>query len=353
MKRDRQLLVAIWGLLGILIAGISVWHPTQATSPDSAHYLRLATDWRTYSGIFPPAYSGLIWLVSGITSLPVLWASKLVNWLALGYFGWAWAGRVGAKRAVCLLCIWLLPGNLRLAAYTWSETVFIVVLLEAVWGLNRLQVEPTRNNARRLVGLLVALVWVRYVGLFLYSGAVRRTAMLRWAVRPKGAWPLYIILGIAPLIILNFYLTGHLFGGPRLLPTESWPELFNMMSVAALNEVLLYEYRPDRQAEFVGSMALAQIFGLITALWWLRRKAIWQQMEFNLTPLARQLVGVGLAYFLTLFLLRIFSPFDPLNERLMAPGSVCWLVAFILSIQSQHSIISRSPTRAETLTNPS
>ena len=44
---------------------------------------------------------------------------------------------------------------------------------------------------------------------------------------------------------------------------------------------------------------------------------------------------------------------DPLTERLMAPGSVCWLMALVLSIQSRHSIISKSPERAETRTNPS
>ncbi|MCY7356940.1 MAG: hypothetical protein LH609_05625 [Rudanella sp.] len=350
MKRDRRLLLALWGLLGVLVAGISVWHPTQATSPDSAHYLRLATAWSTYTGIFPPGYSGLIWLVSGITSLPVLWASKFVNWLALGYFGWAWACRVGMKRAVFLLCIWLLPGNLRLLAYTWSETLFIVLLLETVWTLNCLQVGPTRAHAHRMVGLLVALVWVRYVGLFLvlaqWSIAVRRTAVRRTV-------SLNILLGIAPLILLNHFLTGHPFGGPRLLPTEAWPELLNIVSVAALNEVLLYDYRPGRQTEFVGFMALVQALEIIIAICWLRRTFIGQSVTVIPTPLARRLFGVGLAYFLTLFVLRTISPFDPLNERLMAPGSVCWLVALVISIQSQHSIISRSPERADTFTNPS
>lgn len=344
MKRDRHVLLAVWGLLGLLIAGISVWHPTQATSPDSAHYLGMATDWRTYTGVFPPGYSGLIWLVSGSTSLPVLWASKLVNWLALGYFGWAWAGRVVAKRVLFLLCIWLLPGNLRIAAYTWSETVFIVLLLEAVWSMNLLQLEPSPTIARRVVGLLAALVWVRYVGLFLVLA--QRITAVRRAV-------LLYILGIGSLLILNYFLTSYPFGGPRLLPTETWPELFKMWWIAGLNEVLLYDYRPDRPAELVGFIALVQILGMIIASWRLQQKRVLQLTSFTKNPLVRLLFSVGLAYFLTLFVLRILSPFDSLNERLMAPGSVCWLMALVVSSQSQHSIISKSPARAETVTNPS
>ncbi len=340
MNRDRLYLLLTWLLLGLLIAALSAWHPTHATSPDSAHYLRMATDWRTYDGIFPPGYSLLIWLVSSVTSLPGLWASKLVNWLALGFFGWAWAGRVGAKPTLFLLGIWLLPGNLRIATYTWSETVFIVLLLEAVWWSYRLSVDRSRANALRVAGLLVALVWFRYVGLFMVLTAVRRTATL-------------YILGITLLLTINLSLTGYLFGGPRLLPTEPWPELLQMVAVAFLNEVLLYNYRPEINIELFGLALLGQVLVVTGVGWMLWRKGVWQPAQFITNPLARRLVGVGLVYFLTLFVLRTLSPFDSLTERLMAPGSVCWLVALVLVGQSQHSIISRSPERAETLTNPS
>ena len=359
MKRDRLLPLVIWLLLGLLIAGLSGWHPTHATSPDSAHYLRMASDWRTYDGTFPPGYSGLIWLVSTLTNLPGLWASKLVNWLALGHFGWAWTNRIGAKRAVWLLGIWLLPGNLRVATYTWSETVFIVLLLEVVWRLYRLQVEQSRKNALWVAGVLAALFWVRYVGLFLYIGVAHRTMVLRQAVRPIGLLhgfltPLYI-LGIAPLLLLNLFLTDYLFGGPRLLPTETWPELLRMMGVAVLNEVLLYDYQANTNLSLFIPALLVQLLGVVMAVWWLRHKGGWQRVSFAQNPLVRCLFSVGLTYFLTLFILRTISPFDPLTERLMTPGSICWLVALVMvmSVQSQHSIINKSPERAETFTNPS
>lgn len=343
MNRDRLYLLLIWLFLGLLIAALSVWHPTHGTSPDSAHYLRLATDWRTYDGVFPPGYSLLIWLVSAVTSLSGLWASKVVNWLALGFFGWVWAGRVGAKQAAFLLGIWLLPGNLRIATYSWSETVFIVLLLESVWWLER-----SRANTLWVAGLLAALVWVRYVGLFMivYNRFITVRRSDRWAI------PLYV-LGIALLLILNFSLTRYLFGGPRLLPTESWPDLLRMVGVAILNEVLLYNYRPGMNAKLFGLVLLGQ--GLVLAMlsWYVWRKRIWQPAQSHPNPLVRRLVGVGMVYFLTLFALRTLSPFDPLNERLMAPGSVCWLMALVLASQSQHSIISKSPEWAETLTNPS
>jgi len=355
MKRDRLYLLLIWLLLGLLMAALSAWHPTHATSPDSAHYLRLAMDWRTYNGIFPPGYSLLIGLISSITSLSGLWASKLVNWLALGFFGWAWAGRVGARSVLFLLGIWLLPANLRIATYTWSETVFIALLLEAIWWSYRLSIHETRANAFRVAGLLVALVWVRYVGLFMIVYLMlRRTAVRRTAVRRTATlYILVYIFGIALLLTANVALTGYLFGGVRLLPTEPWDELLRMMAVAVLNEILLYNYRPGMAVELFGSALLGQILVLAMLIRYVRRKGVWIASGFTSTPLVHHLFGVGLLYFLTLFMLRSISPFDPLNERLMAPGSVCWLMALVLVGQSQHSIISKSPVRAETLTNPS
>lgn len=344
MKRNHPFLLGMWLFLGLLIAGVAVRHPTHATSPDSAHYLRMAADWRTYEGIFPPGYALLIRLVSVLTTVPGLWASKLVNWLTLGYFGWAWANRVGEKRAVWLLAIWLLPGNLRIAAYTWSETVFMVLLLEAVWHLHCFSMEQSRKNEWRVAGLLAALIWVRYVGVFV-------------AIIPRlhasGCIVKRVLIGLVPLILLNFFLTGYVFGGLRLLPTESWPVLIEMVGIASLNELLLYDYRAGRTLEIVGLALLGQFLMIGAMGWRCWRKKRWRLATFTQKPLARLLFGVGGAYFLTLFLLRTISPFDPLNERLMAPGSICWLVALVLSVQSQHSMISKSPDRAETFMNPS
>jgi hypothetical protein len=371
MKRNHLFLPGIWLVLGLLIAGLSNQHPTHATSPDSLHYLRLATDWRSYDGVFPPGYSLLIRLLSGLTNLPGLWASKLVNWLALGYFGWAWAKRVGAKRAAWMLAIWLLPGNLRIVTYTWSETVFMVLLLDLIWHLHHFFVDQSRKNEWRVVGLLVALVWVRYVGLFLglmlvgyvtfchpdEGGSLQanqsRSSLLRRDDKNRVAGWYFFCLGIATLLIVNLFLTGYFFGGPRLLPTEPWPNLLEMFGVACLNEVLLYDFRPDRSLELVVIIAMGQAVMVISVGWWLRRRVFRQGVEFVETPLVRWLFGVGAAYFLTLFVLRTISPFDPLNERLMAPGSVCWLLGLVLFVQSQHSIRSKSPDRAETFTNPS
>lgn len=328
MKHPHLPLLVIWLLLGASIFMLAHQHPTQATSPDSAHYLHMATNWRAYNGTFPPGYSMLIALVSFVSQLPVLWASKLVNWLALGVFGWRWTSRVGEKRAVVLLAIWLLPGNLRIATYTWSETVFVVLLLEAVWELHLL--EQKRPNRAWL--LLTLLPWVRYVGVFLFGLAPSQL---------RRAAPLYILLA------LNLFLTGYLFGGPRLFPTEPWPELARMFSLAILNEFLLYNLTSDVNWTLFWLAFLVQVLGVLGLVWFWRSSPTRQQL------LIKTLLRVGLLYFLTLFILRTLSPFDPLNERLLAPGSMCWLMATVLAFQSQHSMMSKSPERAEMHTNPS
>ncbi len=329
MTRGYPFPLSVWALLGLLIAGLSYRHPTHATSPDSLHYLRMATTWRAYDGTFPPGYSLLIWATASLTQMPVLWASKLVNWLALGVFGWLWTGRVGSTRAGWLLALWLLPGNLRIATYTWSEAVFVVGLLETIWHLS----QQKQNRPNRAWLLLALLPWVRYVGLFMF---VRRV-------------PASSLVGVGLLFALNIILTNHLFGGPRLLPTEPLPDLFEMASGAMLNEFLLYN-RPHSNPTVFWLALTGQAMGVVGLFLWLRRNEFFIETR---NPLVRDLFRTGLIYFLTLFVLRCLSPFDPLNERLMMPGSMCWLVGLMLSVQSQHSMMSRSPERAETRTNPS
>lgn len=338
MNQERRLLVAVWLVLGALVTCLTSWHPTEATSPDSVVYLRIAADWRTYDGTFPPVYALLIGLIAQLTPISLLWTSKLVNWLALGVFGWLWSGRVGAKRATGLLAIWLLPGNLRVATYTWSETVFVVLLLEMVWLQHRWQIDPLRRSKIRLASLLTALVWTRYAGLFM---------LLR---RPFLG---YALPGIVLLFVLHYALNGQFVGGPRFIPTEPWPELVRMAGRAVANELLLVNYQEDKVNLFFGLSAFGQSVGVGLLIRRFHRKGIRLARFSCQDPLVREMVRTGLRYFLTLFVLRTFSPFDPLTERLMLPGSLCWTVAWVLWVQSQHSMMSKSPERAEIRTNPS
>ncbi|KAB7730286.1 hypothetical protein F5984_14060 [Rudanella paleaurantiibacter] len=360
MTGGNRLLLFVWLVLGGLLAGLSLAHSTHATSPDSLHYLRLATDLRTYDGTFPPGYPLLIMLVSYLTHWPVLWASKLVNWLALGVSGVSWAGRIGPKRAAGLLALWLLPGSLRVAAYTWSETVFVVLLLEVVWQAHTVWYTGWAANRpwqlARLVGVLVALVMVRYVGLFAFIGLAGLIAMHRpvgrWAGNARAmAWALCgALVGTVLLLAYNYSLTGYWAGGPRIAPTEPARQWLRMAALGFANEVLLYNYRPGGNWLWFSIALLGQgCLGVI--LYRYLSKRFWWPRP---TSLATWMAATGVCYWLTLIALRTLSPFDPLTERLMMPGSHCVLVAVVLIFgQSQHSIISKSPARAEIRTNPS
>lgn len=369
MIEEKHRLSLIWLVLGVLLAGLGFVHPTHATSPDSVHYLRMATDFRTYDGAFPPGYPFLIAFISYLTQLPVLWASKLVNWLALGVSGVCWARRIGSGRAAGLLALWLLPGALRVAAYTWSETVFVVLLLEAVWQAHSVwywQGNTTDSGwaSVQLAGLAVALIMVRYVGLFVLIGL----AGLIIGYQPKGSlgtrmlgrananrrgltWALLGAgVGVGLLLVFNYTSTGHWVGGPRLAPTDPWPQLLKITALGFANEVFLYNYRPGVNWVGFGLAILMQGSVCLFLYRNLNRRFRWPPI----TSLATWMAATGLLYWLILIILRILSPFDPLTERLMMPGSHCVLVAVVLALgQSQHSMMSKSPERAEIRTNPS
>ncbi|WP_288424880.1 hypothetical protein [uncultured Spirosoma sp.] len=142
MNRPLQLTLLLL-VTGGLILGLCVVNPNRFTTVDSGYYLQSATNLLNgqgyvisnngqlaWNGIFPIGYSILIALSSFLTNLSVLWASKLVNVLAVSLSAIAWQYRIGTIRTLWLLSVWWLGGFLKILVSTWSETVFLVVLAE-------------------------------------------------------------------------------------------------------------------------------------------------------------------------------------------------------------------------------
>jgi hypothetical protein len=139
--------------LGLTAAGLItliILNPTHFTSVDSGYYLQSAANliggrgyvveedgrW-VWNGTFPIGYPALIAAGAGFSGLSVLWASKLINIMVVVLSAGLWLRRVGPERTLWLLSIWWMGGFLRILAYTWSETLFLVLLAEWVWAIER------------------------------------------------------------------------------------------------------------------------------------------------------------------------------------------------------------------------
>ncbi len=309
-----------WSIIGLFILGLTWVNPNHFTSPDSAYYLGQANQFLAGQGIqnstFPLGYPALLAVGSWLTTLPPLWASKLVNWLFIGILGGLWARRLGTARAGWLLSVWLLGGFLRISTYTWSETVFLVLLVEWVWSIH------TSQSSGKTLLLTMGLFLVRYVGGFV--------GIVLLVLRPQQ---LVIALGCLLLMSLyaglNYYLTGSPFGGGRFIGPDQAGVLFPLFGLAILNEgLLIRDFIPGEPNGLAWCGLMAQLIIITLAV---RQYAkIPHVGAFALTPLARQFLITGLVYILVLFTLRGISPFAGPNARLMAPATCCLLWAGLL-----------------------
>ncbi|OIN59927.1 hypothetical protein [Arsenicibacter rosenii] len=204
-------LILLWLILLCLI------NPNHFTSPDSWVYLRMATFRARWESTFPVGYPGLIAAVSTLTGISGLWASKLVNGLAIMVFAGVWSRRVSRLTVTLMTSVFLMGQFLRIAAYTWSETVFLVLLAEWVWAYSRYRTSANGHAVVRLICLGLALFLIRYVGLFMWLMLPVLNRVEKSRTRPLIDW-LVAATGLilcAGYFWLNNTLTGSPYGGPR------------------------------------------------------------------------------------------------------------------------------------------
>ncbi|MVM37783.1 hypothetical protein GO730_09610 [Spirosoma sp. HMF3257] len=240
MNQSRFLWVAYVGL-GAVMTVLILLNPGRFMSVDSHYYLRSATNllagrgyvileqgqW-IWNGTFPIGYPALIAILSGLTGLPILVASKVVNYAAIGMSGYGWVRRLGAARAIWPLSIWGLGGFLKIAVYTWSETIFLVLLAEWVWGLYQFLQNPNATRTFSLFLLGYGLFLIRYVGGFVF-GLTSLLALTSWLVpiwfQAKAEPSLsptisrkFLVIAVAGFAGMGMYfwmnqrLSGSLFG---------------------------------------------------------------------------------------------------------------------------------------------
>ncbi|GAB4043961.1 hypothetical protein [Spirosoma litoris] len=359
---QRHFLLATYGSLGAVLAGLILLNPNRFTSIDSAYYLQSAANLMAgrgyviteqgeliWNGIFPIGYSALIAIVSGLTGLPILAASKLVNFAAIGAYGYCWIRRLDIVQAVWVLSIWALGSFLKIAVYTWSETVFLVLLAEWVWGIHQFLLKPIASRAFALLLIGYSLFLIRYAGGFVF-GITGLLAILLWFF-PRQTQPLLrsfptrlislkllliTLIGLCGLSVyfwINQQFSGSYFGGERFVSTESAFELTRMFVWALLNECLLIrDFVPTDSTKLAWVGLVLQVILFSTAYRKLRRNQLPSEKTPQLNRLSGLFILTACLYLLTLFSLRIMSPFSPPNLRLMAPFTFCFLVASLLWI---------------------
>ncbi|MCB1800129.1 MAG: hypothetical protein KDI82_00430 [Gammaproteobacteria bacterium] len=314
-----------------------------ATTPDSLSYLDIAAHiaagdgWKTTDFSFDPS------LAHGLTeqrAWPPLYPAALALFVADGADVGAAALLSGIllTASIVLLVLILRPAMpwsaalalgilsglslpmLTVHAFAWSETLFIALLLLAVWsGAHYLALGPKNRTWRTAmltttVAALILLVYTRYIGIVF---SLLLPAMLLLDRHTPGSSRKIVVaglvyaLGVGYLLLSNLLASGHLSGAPRQPSVEGLAG-----AMADLGEALA-ALVPDGFQLYV----LAVIGAALLA--WLRLRQVPTPSQRAHARHAGMLLGLAVAaYLAALLALRSRYQFDAIDVRLVSPALV-------------------------------
>lgn len=357
VERRKAVLAAL--VLALAISAIillrALRDPTGYLTPDSTHYLALATNLGrglglrvANSGLAPAAYTPLgewpvgypvvLHVTAALFHVTPFAASKLLAMLLVAGAGALIAAVSGRHGAICALPLGF-GGALAIFSSTWSEGPFIALLLLAAVLLSGLLGSlPERRpwapvwRSFGLAACCLGLFLVRYVGAFSLSllGLALCVSLGRRAYR-LAALQTALLLVVAALIGLylhhNAEVTGFATGMPRTPPTDTWSERLAMLAGALWSELVLplAKFHPGRVGDWlvaaVEAIALAALAVVIAR----RHRQMIHRPTGDRQTLAFALVGaLNLG---AIIVLRWRNQFDPYDFRLLGPGTLLLEVA--------------------------
>jgi hypothetical protein len=338
-----------------------------ATTPDSLNYLDIARNYKSGRGmlatdrslenhdgmlyrevrLWPPLYP--LTLAASAFKLPdVVSASRLSAVLlalstVFAYLLLApvmkWSFALSASMLVCLT----VP-LVTVYTYAWSETLFIPLLLLATWASARyLEAEADATGRKyRFLGVLlislVALAYTRYIGIAL---ALLLPGTLLLCEKRRRALPAFLIAAgayaaaVGYLLSSNNRVTGSITGDVRSpLDITFRDNLSDMLSVLKANI-------PTSPLVLLLVLLAAILISLVYArLATGRVPAQPQPVAYRHTR--NILLLVALLYLSAIFVLRMYSNFDMLDVRLLAPALVVlWLLMLVVLAQLKPDNVMR------------
>jgi hypothetical protein len=344
-----KLLLLFLSLASIILLN-SYFDPNGYLSPDSTYYLRLSKnlisnegfkiadynspDGQSFFAIWPVGYPVMIFMMSKLTGLGVVWASKALNLLIIGVilllFRYMFRGN-----APWAGLIFFINANILIFSFTWSEVPFILFLL--LISISLYKCVETSGKIVWLAGLFltgIALFMMRYIGLISIgiTGLIAVITFLRhrWLLSGK-------LLIIASLQIIfaalylynNKILTGYITGGLRALPRESNFVLLNQL-FSALKEEAVFINRWKPLMISLGLLILLGIYLFST------RKKSHRDEKFD--DLWKYFLFTGVIYLVAIVTIRWFSYITPLDFRFLAPGSFLIILSLAVYLQGKPSV---------------
>lgn len=324
-----------------------VWiNPNHYTTTDSQYYLESATNILrgngytiledgvyAWNGTFPPGYPVTIGILSFLTKIDMLLASKLINITASGVFIFYINRHLNQDKTLGLFSVLFLGSFLKLWAHTWSEPLFLIVLF--VWTHQIQLLSSSGEKKSGYAGILgMLLISLRYAGIFIIPLTILRCIIQLRKNNHKTAAQLALlcciwILTFSALLLVNRYKSGLWYGGERL----GGPITIGS-NISVFCKGLLYELMPVSKS-FSGPVNIVVVV-LQTIILILIGIILYHQkcLKIQTLPFKTHCLSTALAYLIFLFLARTLSPFDEPWYRLLSPFSFLVFCGVIFSVDT-------------------
>ncbi|RZS98271.1 hypothetical protein BC751_3912 [Cecembia calidifontis] len=335
MASEKNTLIILSLLFFMITASIFLRACAGATnyqSPDSFFYLQAAENLLTgkgmvapytypfdatspvqYFAIWPIGYPLLI-AALGLLIPDLLWASKVVNLLFLAgmvILLYKRFGKFGPWAALAFVSY----GMMEVYSHTWSEGPFLFFVLAFVVLLEK---NNTSKYWKILTLVLIGLFTLRYAGIIFWAFLFFHFLYTYFYLGTKKQKHYAYTLALSALYLLaylgfNYWQTGHLTGAPRIYPGQESTNTFlyylgrGVLNIFAFARNFWSFGAKDILALVLFLFQLLVVFFLIKKTG--RPSGLFQTLPFQ----------VAIFYLLGIIFLRIISPFDAFDFRILSP----------------------------------
>ena len=296
---------------------------------------------KEYFAIWPLGYPACIVVVSYLTALSPLLASKLLNivLLALDFYllNLLFSGKFNFP--MYYFCSFTM---LEICSYTWSENLFIPFFLIFLIAIKKIKNSNT-NSLKSLIILVMALVGMflsRYASIIFYLSTF---FSLVYFIRKKDVekakilfYGLLISSVFAGLYLYNnFYQTGFITGMPRINTQEyTTIELMQKFFLGVFNQLhIIKQFSISSSSELIfylcSTIIQLSLMGFIVY-------SLSKVSTLNsFTERSKGLFFLGIMYLAFLIFVTSFSTIDPFDYRTLLPFSFPVMLAVLTEIEER------------------
>lgn len=303
---------------------------------------------KEYFAVWPLGYPLCIVAVSYVTTLPPLWASKLLNILLLGLDFYLLFLLFSGSSYLPLyyFCSFTM---LEICSYTWSENLFIPFFLMLILSIKKIHTSTTIlvKYILLLALALFGMCMARYASIIFYVSTF--VVLLHYLRRQAFEKAKMIFFGLVistislSLYLFNNYIqSGYVTGMPRT-NTQDYTsiELTGKFFMGIFHQLhLIKQFRISGTADLIFYLFSTTLqLSLMAYLFYI---LINNSIEKNFSEKSKLMLSLGFIYLIFLIYMTYTSVIDPFDYRTLLPFSFPVSIALLAELEARLTINNRN-----------